>query len=302
MNSKPFQTVCIVGAGYMGAQIGLQCAVHGYFTWIVDPFEDALRRAEQRNAVELNGRATAGLLNQEDPQASLGRLHYTPRIEEGAPPAGLVIEAVSEVLEMKRAVFTRLDEICPSETILATTSSSIRISTIEDATHRPERVLNAHFFPPLWKRNIVELMRGSCTSEETMAWVAQFARSIGVIPLLVNKESTGFMINRVWRAVKKECLHLVDAGVASPEDVDRAWMILWDVPTGPFGMMDIIGLDVVRDIEMVYFRESGDPSDAPPKLLLDKIERGELGQKSGKGFYTYPNPSYQNPNWLKSGE
>ena len=115
----------------------------------------------------------------------------------------------------------------------------------------------------------------------------------------MRKESTGFIFNRVWRAIKKECLHLVDDGVASHEDVDRAWMIWVDAPTGPFGIMDKVGLDVVRDIEMVYYHESGDESDAPPKLLLDKIERGELGIKTSKGFYTYHNPAFQAPGWLK---
>jgi 3-hydroxybutyryl-CoA dehydrogenase len=113
---------------------------------------------------------------------------------------------------------------------------------------------------------------------------------------------TGFIFNRVWRAIKKECLHLVDDGVATHEDVDRAWMIATGGRAGPFGMMDMVGLDVVRDIEMVYYRESGDELDAPPRLLLDKIERGELGIKTGKGFYTHPYPAYQAPGWLKKNK
>jgi 3-hydroxybutyryl-CoA dehydrogenase len=126
-----------------------------------------------------------------------------------------------------------------------------------------------------------------------------FVRAIGLAPLIVRKESTGFLFNRVWRAIKKECLHLVDDGVASFEDVDRAWMVVMGTPAGPFALMDVVGLDVVRDIEMVYYRESGDELDAPPKLLLDKIARGELGVKTGKGFYSYPNPAYRAPGWLK---
>ena len=110
---------------------------------------------------------------------------------------------------------------------------------------------------------------------------------------------TGFVFNRVWRAVKRECLHLVAQGVASFEDVDRAWMIMTGGDVGPFGLMDMVGLDVVRDIERVYYGESGDPRDAPPQMLLDKIARGELGVKTGKGFYTYPHPAYEDPDWLK---
>lgn len=156
-----------------------------------------------------------------------------------------------------------------------------------------------HFPQQVWQRPVVELMGGTATSDDTLERVVQFARTIGLTPLPVQKESTGFIFNRVWRSIKKECLHLVDEGVSSYEDVDRAWMIILGYPIGPFGQMDMVGLDVVRDIELVYYRESGDERDAPPKLLLDKIERGELGVKSGKGFYNYPQPAFQSPDWLK---
>ena len=126
------------------------------------------------------------------------------------------------------------------------------VSALEDATTRPEHVLNMHFYAPVWQRLMVELMGGTVTSAATLARARHFARTIGLTPLLIRKESTGFLFNRVWRAIKKECLHLVDDGVASHEDVDRAWMILTGMPTGPFGLMDMIRLDVVRDIEMVY--------------------------------------------------
>ncbi|MFH1920891.1 MAG: 3-hydroxyacyl-CoA dehydrogenase family protein, partial [Planctomycetota bacterium] len=189
--------------------------------------------------------------------------------------------------------------VCPPRTILTTNSSSLRISRIETATHRHGQLANTHFVQPIWKHPFVELMRGTATSDETLETLREFARSIGVVPFVVRRESTGFIYNRIWRAVKKEALHLVDRGVATPEDVDRTWMIQMETPMGPFGLMDRVGLDVVRDIEMVYHEESGDPSDAPPKLLLDKIEKGELGVKTGKGFYTYPNPSYESPGFLR---
>ena len=145
---------------------------------------------------------------------------------------------------------------------------------------------------------MVELMRGTGTSEQSIETARQFALRMGMVPLIVMKESTGFLFNRVWRAIKKECMRVVESGVACHEDVDRAWMIEFGQPMGPFGMMDIVGLDVVRDIEMVYCQESGDESDAPPQVLLDKIAKGQLGVKTGKGFYTYPNPAYQDPTFL----
>ena len=299
METKPFETVCIVGAGYMGAQIGLQCATHGYTAWLVDGLAEALQRTAQSHSQELEKRLEKQQITAEEKEVILHRVHLTTNMQEGASKADLVIEAVPERLEIKREVFAQLDEVCPSHTILTTNSSSIRISAIENAAHRPDKVLNMHFYP---QRTMVELMRGTATSDETVENARQFARTLGLTPLLVRKESTGFIFNRVWRAIKKECLHLVDDGVASHEDVDRAWMIWVGAPAGPFGMMDKVGLDVVRDIEMVYYHESGDESDAPPKLLLDKIEKGELGIKTSKGFYTYPNPAFQAPGWLKGDE
>jgi 3-hydroxybutyryl-CoA dehydrogenase len=299
MEPHPFDVVCVVGAGFMGSQIGLQCAAHGYSVWVIDNLDASLKGAAQRSSQALSQWLEKGLINPQQRDAILSRMRLSTDFQDGASNAGLVIESVPEHLALKRAIFAELEQVCPPSTILTTNSSSLRISAIESATRRPEKVLNLHFFPPVWQRTIVELMRGSATSDETIETALQFARSIGMTPLLVQKESTGFIFNRVWRAVKKECLHLVDEGVASFEDVDRAWMITNAQPVGPFGLIDMVGLDVARDVEMVYYQESGDESDAPPRLLLDKIEKGELGVKTGKGFYTYPNPAYQDPAWLK---
>ena len=298
MASKFFNTLWVVGAGTMGAQIALQSAVHGYTVYMIDLDREILEGASERQIEELRARVQRKELSDDDAAKIMDRLRFSTAMR-GLPAPDLVIEAAVEDLDVKREIFRRLDERCPAPTILATNSSSIKISAIESATRRPDRVLNLHFYNPVWQRPVVELMRGSATSDETIPTVRSFARSIGVTPLVVQKESTGFLFNRVWRAIKRECLHLVDEGVASFEDVDRAWMIAFGLPMGPFGIMDRIGLDVVRDIEMTYYRESGNPSDAPPKLLLDKIERGELGVKTGKGFYTYPHPAYEDPAWLK---
>ena len=298
MDAVSFQALWVVGAGFMGAQIGLHCAVHGYTVWLVDNSREGLQRAAQGHTQELARRVERQQIAAEEQETILSRIHFADSIMGALPEAGMVIEAVPERLELKREVFAQLDRVCPSHTVLATNSSSIRISAIEDATKRPERVLNMHFYTPVWQRSMVELMRGTTTSDDTVARARQFALSIGLTPLLVRKESTGFIFNRVWRAIKKECLQLVDEGVASHEDVDRAWVIALGGVMGPFALMDMVGLDVVRDIEMVYYHESGDQSDAPPRLLLDKTERGELGVKAGKGFYTYPNPAFQKPEWL----
>lgn len=302
MATKPFGNIAVVGAGFMGTQISLQCAFHGYPVWIIDKLPQALEQAAQNHVRELDRRIQAGKATAEEKRDTLARIRYVRDLKEGAAHADLVIEAVPERLEMKREVFAELDRICPEHTILATNSSSMRISLIEDVTSRLDRVLNAHFVPVVWQRPMVELMVGTKTSLETMERMRQFAYSIGITPLMVFKESTGFLWNRVWRAIKKEVMKIADKDIASHEDIDRAWMIFTGMPVGPFGFMDMTGLDVIRDIEMVYYRESGDESDAPPRILLDKIEKGEMGVKTGRGFYTYPNPAYQDPSWLKGGK
>ncbi len=295
MSNAPIRIVAMVGAGFMGRQIAYRCLTHGYELWLVDDSAEALTRTRQGLAEDLQ--AEANLAPQRED--ILARLHATTDLADGVAQADLVIEATPERLETKRQIFGRLDALCPERTILATNSSSLRISRIEDVTRRLDRVLNLHFFAPVAERPVVELMGGSATAPETIERVRQFARSLDMTPLIVRRDSTGFIFNRVWRAVKRECLHLVDQGVASPEDVDRAWMFLYKTPRGPFGDMDMIGLDVIRDIEMVYYQESGDEADAPPQFLEEMIARGELGVKTGKGFYTYPHPAYEEPGWLK---
>jgi 3-hydroxybutyryl-CoA dehydrogenase len=297
LDLAPIATVGVVGAGFMGAQLALHIAVHGYPVAVVDESTDALGRMRRGHEEELDGRLAAGALSANERTAVLERVRASTDLAASVGNVDLVIEAVPERLDLKRAVFEELDRVCPPRTILATNSSSIRISRIEDATGRPDRVLNAHFYPPVWQRPMVELMRGSATSDETVRRLDRFARSVGVTPLTVLKESTGFLFNRVWRAIKRETLHLVDEGVASVDDIDRAWMICWGMPIGPFGMMDAVGLDVVLDIEQLYYAESGDPLDAPPRLLTDKVAAGELGVKAGRGFYRYPDPAFQDPAW-----
>lgn len=299
MPQHTIHNVCIIGSGFMGMQIGLQCAVHGFSVTMVDVSEDRLSRVQGEHDQELGLRVAQGTLAQNEKTAILNRLQYTVNMEQGASTADVVIESVPEKLELKQTVFEELDRLCPDAAILATNSSSLRISLITKKVGRGDRVLNFHCYPPVWERNMVELMRGPDTSEETIRTMREFAFTAGLVPLMVLKESTGFLFNRVWRAIKKECLHLVDDGVASYEDVDRAWMIFTGMKIGPFGLMDLIGLDVIRDIENVYYRESGDASDKPPPLLEDLVAEQLLGVKEGRGFYTYPDPPFQKTEWLQ---
>ncbi|MBP89938.1 MAG: 3-hydroxyacyl-CoA dehydrogenase [Planctomycetaceae bacterium] len=297
--TQPFHSIAVIGSGYMGNQIALQCATWGNSVCLYDTSEVALENSVVRLSEFLDRMIDDRCAAADQRQSTLDRIRRTTVLAEAVNDTDLVIEAVREDLAVKREVFQRLDELCPRDTILATNSSSIRISRIESATNRPGKLLNAHFVQPIWKHPFVELMRGSSTSDETILTVQSFMTSISVIPVLVRKPSTGFIFNRIWRAVKKEALKVIDEGIATVEDVDRTWMIQMETPMGPLALMDVIGLDVVRDIELVYHEESGDPADAPPQVLLDKIAKGQLGVKTGQGFYTYPDPAWQSSSFLK---
>jgi 3-hydroxybutyryl-CoA dehydrogenase len=290
--------VCVVGSGFLGTQIGVLSARYGYNVSMQDISIEALDTSKKAVGNYVQQWLDNGKITGPEGDALKQRIFYATELKEAVNDAGLVIEAVVERLDVKQEVFKILDELCPPSVVLATNSSSIKISYIEKAIQHRERVLNMHFYSFPWKRRVLELMRGTQTTDKVMESAIKYSYSIGVKPLIVLKESTGFIFNRVWRAIKKECLTVVDEGVASFEDVDRAWMSLYDTDLGPFGLMDRVGLDVVRDIELVYYRESGDPKDKPPKILLDKINQGEIGVKTGKGFYSYPNPAFREPGWI----
>lgn len=216
--------------------------------------------------------------------------------------AELVIENVPEQLELKRRVFAEIDLLAPAGAVLATNSSSLPASRIASATRRPERVVNVNFGNPPEDELLVELMAAECVPREVSDSVETFLSDIGTVPIVSRREIMGFSFNRVWRAIKRECLHLVGDGVSHFEDLDRAWILTFETRRGPFGMMDVIGLDVVLDIERQYFQDSGEERDRPPEFLRRLVAAGLLGVKTGRGFYRYPNPEFQSPGWLRKQE
>ena len=287
MEIDEIKKICVVGAGTMGHQIALQCAVHNYDVHLVDISKEALARAQEEIRKILGERVSLREISSDSMQKTLSRISYTTDLEKAAGDADFVIEAVPENVEIKRQVFSRLDRICPPHTILATNSSSIKGSLLVDATKRPEKMVNTHFLNPIWVRPLVEVMGSTGTSEETIKTTVELGKRIGLTPIVVNGEVTGYIFNRLWRAIKKMALDIVDNGYASVEDVDRAFMIGIPAPGGPFMGMDAVGLDVILAIEEQWYKESGDERDKPPKFLVEKVKKGELGVKTGKGFYEY---------------
>ena len=294
------ERITVVGAGTMGRQISLQIARHGFPVTLYDVEASALEAARTAQAAIVRDWVASGPTSAESEGLILARIVYEADLELALREADLAIEAVPEKLELKRVVFAQIDRYLPENAIIASNSSSIRVSLIEDATDRAEQVANLHFYLPVWDSPMVEVGAGSVTRSDVLDALCEFASAIGILPLRVRRESTGFIFNRVWRAVKKEVMKVADSGVASIEDIDRAWMIKFGSEMlPPFAQMDRIGLDVIRDIELRYAEESGDRSDLPLPILTEKVDRGELGVKSGRGFYRYPDPAFAAADFLR---
>jgi len=299
--AKPFQRVAVVGTGTLGAQIALLAANAGYSVNVFDQQPGAFDDMIQKLQTDLKTKQVVPFIAFDRWDVCRRQIQQFEKLDAAVKAADLVIEAVPENLELKREVFRKLGEIAPPEAVLATNSSSIPVSHLEQSSGRPERCLNLHFYMALQGMNMADVMGGTRTLPEVMEKGISWVRSLGCIPLTVKKELLGFCFNRVWRAVKREVLYMWANDFVDFRDVDRAWMKFTgreDRP-GPFGLMDNVGLDVIYDIEMVYYRNSKDPKDHPPEALKQKVERRELGVKTGQGFYSYPDPEYLQDGFLK---
>ena len=306
---KELRDVAIIGAGTMGRQIAALVAASGRTVRMWDADAGMLAAARERIAEEARTQASLPryahhrfrLQPPADVDALVARIVPARSLEAAVTGADIVIEAVREDLESKRALFAELSRLAP-EAILATNSSSLPSSQIAPAVEDPGWLLNMHFFAPIWIRPMVELMGCGATRPAVIAAAERFGKSLGLVTAVVRGDSKGFIINRVWRAVKREALRVVDEGHADPADVDRLWMLFFGTPYGPFGIMDMVGLDVVADIETSYQNVATDPMDKPSKALLGKVAAGKLGEKSGQGFYRHPEPEYEREEWLRGEE
>ncbi|MHA2007757.1 MAG: 3-hydroxyacyl-CoA dehydrogenase family protein [Promethearchaeota archaeon] len=278
--SREINVVSIIGAGYLGKQIIEKSLLFSYDIKVFDTNKEDLNAFVKQMKQKI------------DDENLEAKIYQFDTLTEAVRDVDLVIEAIPEKLELKREVFPMIDKAASPHTIIATNSSSIPISKIEDVVERKDKVMNIHFYD-LFKMPIADIMRGTQTSEETFDIGRKWLESIEITPLEVKKECYGFVMNRIWRAIKKDCLKIWAGGHADIETVDKAWRYFCQFFTnnefGPFHFMDRIGLDVVYDIEMSYFKNTGYPDDKPPDILKDKVERGELGVKTGKGFYNYKN-------------
>ncbi len=300
MTADHIHHVLIVGAGTMGRQIAWQCATHGFDVTLTDADPAALEGAMTAVARFAAGAVGSGALAEGDARAALGRLRTAA--EPDYATVHLVSESVYEDPTVKGQVFARLHALCPPETIFTTNSSTLLPSMFAAATGRPDRFCALHFHLPVWTANVADVMAQPLTSAETLATVAAFARRIGQIPIVLTQEHSGYVFNDMFNALNTAAINLVASGVASIEDVDRAWMGIMKMPVGPGGWLDDIGLDTVWRITDFWAGIASDPRlKQNAAFLKTLVDADRLGRKSGGGFYDYPNPAYSQIGFLEGG-
>lgn len=280
------EKVGVIGAGTMGSQIAMVCALGGYSVTLQDVSKDSLERGMLMLDEQMQKRVSKGRLTRESAEEAFSRIHFSASLDE-LGDADFIIEAIVEKLEIKRELFSKLDKLAPAHAIIATNSSTIVSSKLADATGRPEKVCNVHFFNPALVMELVEVVRGPHTSAETAETAMEFVKSINKYPVLLNKEISGFVANRILGKLMDEAVYLLENGIASHEDIDIVCRKALNHPIGPFALMDLTGIDVNYLVRMQRYKESGDERDKPSRIVQEKYEKGELGRKAGIGFYTY---------------
>ncbi|MEK9502118.1 3-hydroxybutyryl-CoA dehydrogenase [Gaopeijia maritima] len=278
--------VTVIGGGTMGNGIAHVCAQGGLDVTLVDLDADALERGLQTIRKNLERQAKKGRIEASEVEATLGRIRGETDVATGVAQADLVVEAVPEKAELKYSLFRTLDEAAPESAILASNTSSISITEIAARTNRPERVIGMHFMNPVPVMQLVEVIRGLATSDETTEAVMALSRDLGKTPVEVN-DFPGFVSNRVLMPMINEAVFALMEGVAEPEAIDTVMKLGMNHPMGPLTLADLIGLDTCLNILEVLHRELGDDRYRPSPLLRKYVAAGWLGRKSGRGFYTY---------------
>ena len=287
MNIEDIKTIGVIGAGNMGHQISTLCALHGYKTTVTDVSAATLKIAEKFVDTYLPGRVEKGRLTQEQADQARANITFTGNLEDAVKDADFVIEAAVEVLDIKRQLFADMDKMAPAHAILATNSSAIVSSKIADATQRPDKVINMHFFNPALVMKLVEVVQGPHVSDETTQVTFELCKLLDKVPVHLKKEVDGFLLNRIFGAIFREAAWILEMGVANHEDIDKACVYGAGHPMGPFRLNDLTGIDLSYIMGMEAFKRTGDRALLPSPKLVEHYVKGEYGQKSGKGWYDY---------------
>lgn len=287
MDIDQIKQITVIGSGAMGSQIAMVCALAGYHVALQDISEESLAKAKDSLQGHMQRRVDKGRLSEDEVNQAFDRLRFVTSLEEAVKETDYVIEAIVEKLDAKRALFAEVDKLAPAHTILASNSSTIVSSKIADATNRPEKVCNMHFFNPALVMELVEVVQGPHTSDETAQITFELTKRIRKVPILLKKEISGFVANRILGKLMDEAIYLLENGIASAEEIDLACTKALNHPIGPFRLIDLTGIDVHYYVRKQRYEETGDESSKPSRTVTELFEKGELGRKTGKGFYTY---------------
>jgi 3-hydroxybutyryl-CoA dehydrogenase len=287
MKATEIKKVAIVGAGTMGNQIAMQVANSGFNASCYSRKETTVQAAVKFADGWYKKNADKGKITEDDAKLWRSRLEFTNDLKAAVAGADIVIEAVADILDVKKKVLAEIDSYTPDHTIFASNSSYIVSSRFADAVARPEKVLNVHFFNPALVMKLVEVVQGPHVSDDTVETVFDFAKAIKKTPILVKKEIYGFVVNRIFSAITKEACYLLDQNVASIEDIDMAVKNGLGHPMGPLQLLDMTGIDLEYDVLMEKYRMTGDLSDKPSPAIVERHAKGHFGKKTKKGFYDY---------------
>jgi len=278
--------LAVIGAGLMGSGIAQVSAQAGWDVVLRDVTDEALKRGTDGIKASYDKFVSKGRLEAHDADAALARITATTDLDAAAD-ADIVVEAVFEKLEVKHEIFRALDKIVRPDAVLASNTSAIPITKIAAATEHPERVVGVHFFSPVPMMRLVELVRGYKTSDEALATAREFAESVGKTCIVVNRDVAGFVTTRLISALVVEATKLYESGVASAEDIDLACQLGFGHAMGPLATADLTGVDILLHATSNIYTESQDEKFAPPELMRRMVDAGDIGRKSGQGFYTY---------------
>lgn len=280
------QKIAVIGAGLMGSGIAQVTAASGYDVVLRDVSDESLARGMKAIEGSLRKFAEKGKLSDEDVDAALGRITTTTDLH-GIDQADIIVEAAFEKFEVKEQIFKEIDKIAKPDAVLATNTSAIPITTIAAVTERPESVVGTHFFSPVPLMKLVELVRGYKTSDETLARAKEYSENIGKTVVVVNRDVAGFVTTRLITVLCMEAVRLVENGVISAEDLDTACKLAFGHPMGPLTTGDMTGLDIMMNASNNIYNDTQNEAWAPPELLRRMVAAGELGRKTGHGFYDY---------------
>jgi len=300
MKIDDLQRVLILGAGIMGRQIGLQCARFGYEVKIYDIVPKALQAAEEQIKSFVQELVTQSMLAESETAVVLARITYTSDPAQAAEGADLLSESLPEKPRLKGEVLGEFNALCPPHAIFTTNSSSLVPSQFAAATGRPERFCALHFHQPVWYSNVVDIMPHPGTSAEIVSLLHDFAGRIDQIPIYVKREHPSYVFNTMLDALLSSAIELAADDVASVEEIDRSWMGITKMPIGPFGILDLVGIDLAYEIttQKTKWVSFFPKAKRVVNLLKEKVDQGHLGVKSGGGFYQYPHPAFEQPGFL----